>query len=113
MKMTYYPSLLVVLSLVLCSYSGTDPIIQDGSPMVFWTSNCKYPRIQIYVNNQYRGDITSCYNSAPECAATGCVTVIIKGSNNKWKAQTPDGKYKWSSSPATLRNKTCTSMRLP
>lgn len=104
--------IIVVSTSFLFSFTEREPDYQDGSPMVFWTSNCNYGTIQIYVNNQYRGDITKCYSSAPQCAAAGCVTVIIRGGSNNWKAQTPDGKRKWSSSPATLRNKTCTSMRL-
>jgi len=59
----------------------------DGAPLLFWTSNRSYGPIQIYVNDVYQGDITAAYNSTPECAAQGCVTVIINGDNNVWTAK--------------------------
>ena len=84
----------------------------DGSPIVFWTSNCSYGPIQIYVNDVYQGDITSCYNNVPECAANGCVTVIVYGTNNVWTAQTKDGRRKWASKRVTLAALDCNSERL-
>jgi hypothetical protein len=85
---------------------------KDGSPLLFWTSNCSYGPIQIYVNDVYQGDVTACYNSVPECAANGCVTVIIYGENNVWTAQTKDGQHKWASKRVRLEPKDCNSERL-
>jgi hypothetical protein len=82
---------------------------KDGSPLLFWTNNCSYGRIEIFVNDVYQGDITSCYRSVPECAATGCVTVMISGDGNVWTAQTKDGSHKWASKPVRLQAKDCNS----
>lgn len=84
----------------------------DGAPLLFWTSNRSYGPIQIYVNDVYQGDITAAYNSTPECAAQGCVTVIINGDNNVWTAQTKDGSHKWASKRVMLEAKDCNSERL-
>ncbi len=82
------------------------------SPVIFWTSECSYGPIELFVNNVYQGDITRCYNSTPSCAADGCVTVIITGTSNVWRAQTKDGTRKWASRQVTLANKSCNSERL-
>jgi len=84
----------------------------DGAPLLFWTSNRSYGPIEIFVNDVYQGDITSSYASVPECAAEGCVTVIINGDNNVWTAQTKDGKHKWASKRVMLEAKDCNSERL-
>jgi hypothetical protein len=69
---------------------------KDPAPLVFWTSNPNYGPIEVFVDNVYRGDITSAYSRIPDCASNGCVTVLITGT--EWfKAQTKDGKHKWQS----------------
>lgn len=78
-----------------------------GSPVLFWTNNKSYGPIEVFVNNVYKGDITESYQSTPECASQGCVTVIITGENNVWTAQTKDGKRKWASKRVKLEDKEC------
>jgi hypothetical protein len=81
----------------------------DGSPLLFWTNNCTYGAIEIFVNDVFQGEITKCYGSVPECASDGCVTVMIYGDNNIWTAQTKDGRRKWSSKKVQLQPKDCNS----
>ena len=69
---------------------------RDPAPLIFWTSNRSYGPIEIFVDNVYKGEITSSYSSRPDCASPGCVTVLIRGT--EWfRAQTKDGKHKWQS----------------
>jgi len=82
---------------------------QFESPLLFWTNNCSYGPIEVFVNDVYQGDITACYNSVPQCAANGCVTVMITGENNVWTAQTKDGRRKWASKRVRLEAKDCNS----
>jgi hypothetical protein len=86
--------------------------VRDGSPLLFWTSNRSYGPIEIFVNDVYQGDITASYGSAPECAAEGCVTVMIYGDHNVWTAQTKDGRVKWASKAVRLEARECNSQRL-
>jgi hypothetical protein len=82
---------------------------KDGAPLLFWTNNCNYGAIEVFVNDVYQGDITVCYGSVPECASNGCVTVMIYGDNNVWTAQTKDGRRKWASKKVRLEDKDCNS----
>jgi hypothetical protein len=102
------------LSFVIVSFkkSPDRPSAQDGSPLLFWTANCHYGPIEVFVNDVYQGDITRCFNSPPECASDGCVTVVIKGDNNVWTAQTKDGRIKWSSKRCRVPDRICNSERL-
>lgn len=105
---------IVICSLVLLGSTGltAEKDKPDGSPVVFYTSNCSYGPIQIYVNNQYKGTITKCYSSIPHCADEGSVTVMISGNSNTWHAQTSDGKVKWKSKPVTLSGHNCQPFKL-
>jgi len=64
-----------------------------ASTVTFWTNSKTTggSYIEIYVNNVYRGKITSYYGSAPDCGARGCVTVNVTGTNNTWRAVGQDG----------------------
>ena len=116
MKKKFLTSALLIATLfvVMASFKESPKNIkkQEGSPLIFWTANCNYGPIEVFVNNVYQGDITKCYTSAPECASSGCVTVIIRGEQNVWKAQTKDGRFKWSSKPCRVPDRVCNSERL-
>lgn len=79
------------------------------APLVFWTNNPSYGPIEVFVNDVYKGDITSYYRSNPQCASVGCVTVMISGDNNVWTAQTKDGRRKWASKRVILQAIACNS----
>ena len=89
------------------SNPGTNPSTE--TKMVFWTKATKYGRIDIYVNEVFRGTITNSYTGAPNCGAQGCVTVTISGQNNTWRATS--ATHNWSSQKMTLTS-ACTSMEL-
>jgi hypothetical protein len=83
----------------------------DPAPLLFWTSNSNYGPIEIFVDDVYKGDITMSYNGTPQCAAAGCVTVMITGT--EWfTAQTRDGKFKWKSWQHTLTADVCNTEQL-
>ncbi len=78
--------------------------------VVFWTNQKIHGKIKVYVNNHYVGSITKAYNSAPNCGASGCVTVTISGKNNQWYGEASDGT-RWYSGSATLV-RGCNAIRL-
>ena len=100
---------LIALTFLLSSYRSHKP---TGSPIVFWTANCNYGPIEIFVNDVYQGDITKCSTRVPDCASPGFVTVIISGPHNVWRAQTKDGSRKWASQRCTEPSGVCNSERL-
>jgi len=69
--------LLLSLGLLVVSCEGLleDENLQEGR-FTFW-SNFDGPPIDIYVDNTFRGTITSFYPSNPGCEANGCVTVVL------------------------------------
>src|SRR5580658_10218210 len=97
MKRTSFLLVFVLVVIALVSFKKlTVKKKQDPAPLVFWTSNTSYGPIEVFVDNVYQGDITSAYSRIPDCASSGCVTVMITGT--EWfKAQTKDGRHKWQS----------------
>jgi hypothetical protein len=65
---------------------------------MFWTNTGSNGQIKIYVNNQYRGTITQYYTSAPNCGASGCVTITVTQQNNTWYGEQVGGSGYWSGS---------------
>ena len=90
------------------STSSTSSTTQQ---VVFWTSSSRYGQIRVYVNNRFRGTITSYYTSgSPDCGDRGAVTVTITSSNNTWRAESTSGSYEWSDT--FTASGSCTSMQL-
>lgn len=65
----------------------------QAATVIFWTDSrtAGGGYIEVYVNDVYRGRITSYYGSAPDCGASGCVTVTITGTDNTWYAVGKNG----------------------
>lgn len=78
--------------------------------VVFWTNQERQGPIKVYVNGHYAGKITKSYRSAPNCGASGCVTVTISGKNNTWYGVASDGT-RWYSNRTNLVQG-CNSIRL-
>ena len=72
-------NVIVVFSFALI-FSSCDGLLDDESiqegKYTFW-SNFDGPPIDIYVNNNYYGSISTFYSSNPGCEADGCVTVTL------------------------------------
>ena len=96
-KLLFLPLGILAVAIALVSFKALTPKKKpDPAPLVFWTNNPNYGPIEVFVDNVYQGDITSYYNAIPPCASSGCVTVMITGT--EWfRAQTKDGKHKWQS----------------
>lgn len=78
--------------------------------VVFWTDQVFSTPLRVFYNGNYVGNITKSYSSVPDCGAGGCVTVVVKGKNNTWYAETTDG-HRWYSEKRTL-SPGCNSIRL-
>ena len=83
---------------------------QAPTRIVFWTNTLSQGTIKVYFNGHYAGQITSRYTSAPNCGASGCVTVNVSGTGNTWYGIASDGT-RWESSQAHLVAG-CNSIRL-
>ena len=66
------------------------PDADQGAPVIFWSNNNRHGKIDVYVDNVYKGSITRFYNGVPQCASPGCVTVVLYG-QNYFRAEAQDG----------------------
>lgn len=92
------------------------PEIELDGKVVFW-SDFDGPVIDVYVDDVYKGSITSLYYSAPSCGASGCVTVTLPvGTYYNWDAEEDAYPWRtWNSSHSTSFDITsggCYTMRL-
>ena len=83
----------------------------DTQYVTFWTKMQGIGKIRVYINGNYVGTITHLYSSAPDCHASGCVTVQLKrGSTNYWSARSEDGG-EWNNKSFSS-NATCLTIEL-
>lgn len=67
----------------------------DSYTVTVW-SNFKGAPISVYINNSYRGQITSYYkNGSPSCDASGCVSVDFS-TTGSYTYSANDGTHTWS-----------------
>ena len=70
--------LIVTLPLSLmasCEIGLEDDDVAKGKTM-FW-SNFDGPPIDVYVDGNFYGTITTFYSETPDCESNGCVTIIL------------------------------------
>jgi len=59
--------------------------------LMFYSKNYYLGYVDIYVNNVYRGTVTSWYSYQPACGSAGCVTVQIFGPFTWYAVRRSDG----------------------
>jgi serine/threonine protein kinase len=89
------------------------PSYNSGCPQgqgLFWFDNTHGSKwggdVSIYVDGQYVGKITNWYSTAPECGASGCVTIDRYPGTYSWRAESENGNY-WDGT-VTIQNNDCT-----
>jgi len=89
-------------------------VTQGGSGgqniIAFWTATDNV-ELNVYINGSLYGTITESYPEAPGCWAEGCVTYSTDDVTISYRAESTDGKYKWSEKTINL-NSGCASMHL-
>jgi len=94
-------------------YDEYGPADNNGCPLegqgLFWFDNSHGGEwggeVSVYVEGEFVGVIDNWYSSAPECGASGCVTIERPPGNYSWYAQSEYGNY-WSGT-ITIRNNDC------
>ena len=77
MKLIRLIVIVIVLPSIIASCDGLlDDENQEEGKYTFW-SNFDGPPIDILIENNYYGSISSFYSSNPGCDADGCVTVAL------------------------------------
>jgi len=77
MKLFRLNIILISIVLVFTSCEGLlDEETKEEGKFTFW-SNFDGPPIDIFVENNYYGSISTFYPSTPGCEADGCVTVVL------------------------------------
>lgn len=84
--MRSFRQFLIVISsmFILLSCEGLVDENEEEGRYTFW-SNFDGPPIDVFVENNFYGTISSFYGSNPGCDAVGCVTVLL-----------PTGIYSWN-----------------
>jgi hypothetical protein len=78
----------IIILLVIGMLASCEGLVQENEEegkYMFW-SNFDGPPIDIFVNNNFYGTISTFYSSTPDCDASGCVTVILPTGNYNFEA---------------------------
>jgi len=112
-KLTFIILFSGMLFLESCEGVLNDDVIDFGSFM-FW-SNFDGPPIDIYIEGSLKGTITSFYEEAPGCEASGCVTFDMEPGTYTFEAVEQSNNNntprEWSGS-ITVRTNACTKLGL-
>jgi len=95
-----------------CEFSFEEP----KGEIIFWT-DAEGISIDVYVDGEFKGTITSSSLTAPDCGTAGSVTVSLEaGSYTNWYAEQNEAPYLvWNenfSTPINITEEGCASMRL-
>ncbi|OFY99550.1 MAG: hypothetical protein A2491_07065 [Bacteroidetes bacterium RIFOXYC12_FULL_35_7] len=81
-----------------------------------WTSSSTFPcssaRIDIYIDDVYKGYLSSYYTSTPSCGASGTVTVNTTAGSHKFFARCNSGSTTWGPSYYTVSSGSCFKWQL-
>jgi hypothetical protein len=89
----------------------TSIFVFSQATIIFWTNDQSACPIDVYVNGYYRGQITRAYGNAPDCGASGCVTVTIGSGRNTFKAIGQNGSWESFKTPPNYSHE-CYAQRL-
>lgn len=102
-----------MLFLDSCEGVLNDEVVDLGSFM-FW-SNFDGPPIDIYVEGQFKGTITTFYEESPACDASGCVTFDLEPGTYSFEATEQSNNNntprEWNGS-INIRANACTKLGL-
>ncbi len=86
------------------------------SQICVWTSLSTFPcssaRIDVYIDDSYKGYLSSYYTSVPDCGYSGTVTVNVSPGSHKFFAKCNSGSTTWGPSYYTVSAGACFKWKL-